>query len=48
MCVCIHATVHMWRSEDTFQELVSFYHVGPWDNCIELGPSGLEVDAFIY
>jgi hypothetical protein len=22
MCVYIHATVHMWRSEDTFQDLV--------------------------
>lgn len=27
----MHATTRVWRSEDDFQQLSSFYHVGPRD-----------------
>lgn len=34
MCVHAHATVHMWKSEDNFQESVLFFHpvgAGDWN-----------------
>ena len=30
ICVCAHATIHMWESEDNLQEsILSFHTVGP-------------------
>lgn len=44
--VCEHVPRHMWRSEDSLQESVLFFHyVGPG---FELGFSGLAVSAFTH
>lgn len=42
VCICggVHATVHMWRSEDNLWECLSFYHVEVPG--IEFRLSGLE------
>ena len=47
ICACLCVTVHVWRSEDNYQELaLSLYHVGSRDGTQVVGPA--EKNAIIH
>lgn len=40
VCMCVHTTAYLWRTEDDFQELVLSFH--PWDLGRNSGPQTWE------